>query len=71
MILEYEKFKNLNGVGNESATESRVMTMSLDRKDYEAVVLRSSTSAILPTESQDTYIKFHSHQIQQNYLKFT
>ena len=42
-------FKNLNGVGNQSVSESRVITMSFDPKDYEAVVLRSNTNAIVIT----------------------
>ena len=46
---ECEIFKNLNRVGSQNASESRVITMSLDPTENEAVVWRPNTSAIVPT----------------------
>ena len=47
--LEYEKAKNVKGVGNQNSSETHLITMSFDQKDYGAVVSRSSARAILPT----------------------
>ena len=58
--LEYEKAKNVKGVGNQSSREAHVITMSFHQKDYRAVVAYSSARALLPTWFQDTYIGFHS-----------
>ena len=47
--LGYEKGKNINAVGNQNSSETHVITMSSDQKDYGAFFARWNACAILPT----------------------
>ena len=55
LIFEYDLAKILKSFGNQTASETHVSTMSVDHKDYDAVVAHSRPCAILPIYFQDTH----------------
>ena len=60
--LEWEKVKILKSVENinrTETTETQVVTICFDHKDYSAVIVGSSVCATLPIQFQDTHLIIH------------